>query len=153
MKKLMYLIPLFFMLGCNPFSKKEDETEKQKRREQARQEWIDDKNKKFQFLCEMVSYKTCISRDTVTIITKEFCEQYKYAVFEGNKIIDINYDKVPKPKNYDFVERVIKQYQFPRKEIFLIFGEVYLLYRLENIESSIYYIEGTVDDISERIDK
>jgi len=154
MRKLIYLIPLIFLLSCNPFSKKENKEEKEKRREEARKERINEENKRFQFLCELVSYRTCISQDTVIIVAKKFYEQYEYVVFDGNKIIDINYDShTSEPACYDFVENAIKQCQLPRKEVFLIFYEIDLYYKLEYMESTISDIDGFVYGIYEIVDK
>jgi len=155
MKQLLYIISLFFLISCSLSSKKgsEDE-EKQKRSEQARKERIIEENKRFEFLCELISYKTNISQDTVIIIAKEFYQQYEYAIFEGNKIVNINYSsQIIEPKNYNFVENIIKHYQLPRKDVFLIFYEIDLYYKLEYMESTIDDIDCAIYSIDEKIEE
>jgi hypothetical protein len=146
MKKIFYLILLLFLVSCNSLSKKENETQMN----QYQEERIDSKNKEFEFLCELVSYKTCISQDTVMLVAKEFYTQYGDAVFEGNKIVDEQY-RSSELSNYNFIATVIKQYHLPRKEVFLIFSEIDLLYRLDNLEDNVSYMEDMIYNISKKV--
>ena len=155
MNKIVISGILFVLISCNPFSNKEEKAEiererieQRKKEEQQQKEAKEEReflvytNKEFKYLCELISYETNISQDTVTIILKEYFIQKGNAVFDDDKTEIIKQKYRITNDDGNLVEEIIIKYGFPRKTLFLVYNEIDTYYKIKEI----YY---TLEDLEE----
>ena len=156
MSKTAIFCVLFGLISCNPFSNKtkeerirqemriqqmkELEAEQQQKNEQ---EFLIYTNKEFRYLCELISYKTNVLSDTVTLILKE------YFIKKGNVLFDNELNIIKQEYRItgddgNLVEEIISKHNFPRKTFFLVYYEIDIYYKMKEI----YY---TLEDFGVRL--
>ena len=156
-KKVIIWIVLVFVC-CNPFSneeekakleresivqQKEEEEEKQQQEAEEEQKLLVDANKEFKYLCELISYKTNVTSDTVSVILKEYYIENGNVLFDNDlNIIKQEYRITSDDGN--FVEDIISKYNFPRKTFFLVYHEIFSYFIIREIYNKLEYLEESV---------
>ena len=140
--------------SCNYFSKNEDE-EKDKQFLIYELERDIAETKKYNYLSELISYKSETNIDTVRIILKEYYKTYKFYDFnEKTKSLKFNISnfKIEPKEDNNFISFLEKKYQINRKKLFLIIYEINLFFKLEYLEE-INNISSEIEDLNSKFKK
>lgn len=151
MKNIISLFLVFSLLSsCNYFSN--DKEEKKKEAKLKYKKKVEDiENKNYQYVNQLVSYKSNVSIDTVTIVLQEYYKTYRQYSFNKatqklEEFNDVDY-LINEVNKIDFIENVIQKYNLNEKTTYLIFYEIDSIFKLQKIEDDIDSIYSTVDDI------
>jgi hypothetical protein len=152
MKPIIFLIMISMIFGsCNLFSKKDkEEKEKQFMIYELKRDKAE--TKKYNYLSELISFKSETNIDTVRIVLKEYYKTYKFYNFnEKTKSLKFNISnfKIGTKEDYDFISFLEKKYKINRKKLFLINYEINLFFKLENLEE-ISNISSEIEDLNSK---
>ncbi len=142
---LFLFLPILLLNSCGYFS--DDEKEMQvKRALEWKREREDKENKNFQYIKQLVSYKSNISKDTVAIVLKEYYLAHEGFSFNNNtgkldEIEDYPYNEIDK---LDFINSIIQKHNLNEKTAFLLFYEIDFILKMQSMEDEISNISYTV---------
>lgn len=146
---IFFVFSLMIVTSCSYFSNDKEEKKKQAQLKYKKErEAIENKN--YQYISQLVSYKSNVSKDTVSIVLKEYFKTYEEYSFNNKtqkleKVkVDFKLDEVDK---LDFIKSVIKKYNLNEKTAFLVFYEIDSIIKMQKMEDDINSIYSTVDDI------
>lgn len=150
MKNIIFLfiaLPLFN--SCSYFSKEKEEKRKESQLKHKSEREVTE-NKNYQYVNQLVSYKSNVSKDTVAIALKEYYKTYEGFTFNNatqkleESKVDFNLDEVNK---LDFIKGIIQKYSLNEKSAFLVFYEIDSILKAQKMEDDIDSIYSKVDDI------
>jgi hypothetical protein len=148
MKIIFTLITSYILIGCSFFDKNDEDQEKYS-------DFIVEieiqETKKFNYLKELIHYKTGYNQDTIKIILKEYYKDYKDYKFYKNSdslIYDLNFGR-DKTTKIDFINKIEKKHLIKRKDLYIISNEIDFFFKMEEI-NELETISEEVQDINSR---
>lgn len=152
---IFFVFSIMILTSCSYFS-----NDKEEKKKQAQLEWKKERetieNKNYQYVSQLVSYKSNVSIDTVAIVLKEYYKTYEEYSFNNTtqKLeefkVDFTLDEVNK---LDFIKSIIQKYNLNEKSAFLVFYEIDCIIKMKKIEDDVDSIYSTVDDIEMSLPK
>lgn len=123
MKIIFTLITSYILIGCTFFYKKDEDQEKFS---DLVIEIDTQETKKFNYLKELIHYKTGYNQDTIKIILKEYykdSKDYKFYKNSDSLIYDLHFGR-DKTTKIDFINKIEKKHLIKRKVLYMITNEI-----------------------------
>ncbi|MFY7812139.1 MAG: hypothetical protein ACOVQ2_10465 [Flavobacterium sp.] len=132
MKIIFTLITSYILIGCTFFYKKDEDQEKFS---DLVIEIDTQETKKFNYLKELIHYKTGYNQDTIKIILKEYykdSKDYKFYKNSDSLIYDLHFGR-DKTTKIDFINKIEKKHLIKRKVLYMITNEIDFFFKMEKI--------------------